>query len=54
MDKNDTIETVESFLERYVLPEDRNEARNALIEMLVDAHNEGYNEGYNEAEDAIK
>lgn len=41
MDKNDTIE---SFLERYVLPEDRDAARKALDEMLTDAHNEGYDE----------
>lgn len=52
MDKNDTIENVESFLERYVLlEEDRKLARNALIEMLTDAHKEGYNEGYDEAAD---
>jgi hypothetical protein len=51
MDKNDTIETIESFLERYVLPEGRDAARKVLDEMLTDAHNEGYNEGYDEAAD---
>ena len=44
MNKNDAIEAIESFLERYVLPEDRDAARKALDEMLIDAHNEGYDE----------
>lgn len=51
MNKNNAIKVIEFFLERYVLPEDRDTARKALDEMLIDAHNEGYNEGYDEAAD---
>ena len=50
MNRNNVIETIESFLERFVLPEGRDAARKMLDEMLNDAHFEGYSEGCDAAE----